>query len=184
MFGISNCYFINEEYESLIEVEQIDKCLTYTELCELFLAKYDEKLNKEERNRILQKLSNRIKHVENCHECLSWCEYGSSLYNNICCDAIDFPNEKYFKYFYDNYQDYFKKKLDREKICKELGHDFDSWIYHEWRAETDSIFDREAIKSGKYIHQECTRTCKRCGYIDKKEPVIFESKESLRILKK
>ena len=79
-------YFIDEKFhKELTKIEQIDQCLTFDELCEYFFAQYDNNMSLEERTMILQKLSSRIKHVENCKNCLSWCEYGYSLYNNICC---------------------------------------------------------------------------------------------------
>ena len=165
-------YFINEEnHKELTKVEQIDQCLTFDELCEYFLARYDDNMKSEERIKILQKLSNRINHVENCKNCLSWCEYGYALYNDICCNSIDFPRDKFFKIFKEDYKKYLEKREKIEEMCRQLGHDFDGWTYHEWNSRTSTK------------EYEWYRQCSRCGCIEKtkQEPEELKNRVYIRI---
>lgn len=165
-------YFIDEEYhKDFTKIEQIDQCLTFDELCEYFLAQYDDNMLSEERITILQKLSNRIKHVENCKECLSWCKYGYSLYNDICCNSIDFPHDKFFEIFKDDYKKYLEKKERLEEMCKQLGHNFDGWTYHKWKSTIDPA----------QIEYEWYRECSRCGCIEKTKQEPEELKNRVRI---
>ena len=168
--------FIDNKFNK--EVEQIDRCLSYEELCEYFLAEYDEKLSKEEKNEIYHKLANRINHVENCDECQYWCGYGHSLWQDICCNSIPFPNERFFNEFSSDYQKHLKKIEEKEQFCKQNGHDYDEWIHHAWvtRKPKEGIYGLFADLDDECVHHEWSRTCKRCGHIEKKdrEPADFK----------
>lgn len=102
-------YFIDDDKVKLRPVKQIDECLIYEEFCDLFLAKYDEKLKKFERQRIFQRLSNRITHVEKCEECISWCKCGHHYYVDTCNGTVAFPNALFFKFFTEEYEKDSKK---------------------------------------------------------------------------
>ena len=168
--------FIDDEFSK--EVEQIDRCLSYDELSEYFLAEYDEKLTKEEKKEIYHKLANRTKHVENCDECQYWCRYGHSLWQDICCNSIPFPNEKFFNEFSNDYQKHLKKIESIEQFCKQNGHDYDEWMHREWvtKKPKDGIYGLFAAFDEECLHHEWSRTCKRCGHIEKKdkEPADFK----------
>lgn len=168
-------YFIDEKFhKELTEIEQIDQCLTFDELCEYFFARYDNNMPLEEKTMILQKLSSRIKHVENCKNCLSWCEYGYSLYNNICCNSIDFPRDKFFEIFKEDYKKYLEKREKLEEMCRQFGHNFDGWTYHEW----------SSIKNPTQREYEWYRECSRCGCIEKTKQNPVELKNTAYIRRK
>ncbi len=160
------------------EVEQIDRCLSYDEWCEYFLAEYDEKLTKEKRDEIYHRLASRIKHIDNCDECQSWCRYGHSLWVDICCNSIPFPNERFFNGFSSDYQKHLKKIESLEQFCKQNGHDYDEWMHREWitKKPKEGIYGLFADLDEECVHHEWSRTCKRCGHTEKKdkEPADFK----------
>lgn len=56
-------------------------------------------------------------------------------------------------------------------MCRQLGHDFDGWTYHEWNSRTSTK------------EYEWYRQCSRCGCIEKtkQEPEELKNRVYIRI---
>ncbi len=68
-----------------------------------------------------------------------------------------------------------------EDLCQKNGHLFGKWEYRKWieRGSCDDPRFRQEHPTGEYVvdRQEWSRTCRRCGFIEKTE---YEPEEVMR----
>ena len=69
---------------------------------------------------------------------------------------------------------YLEKREKLEEMCRQFGHNFDGWTYHEWNS----------IKKPTQREYEWYRECSRCGCIEKTKQNPVELKNTAYIRRK
>jgi len=147
------------------------KCFSLEEFCEYFTIKYDINISEEEKEKLLEKFSNKIKHAETCKKCSKILKYGESLYNDIYRYSAPNKLDAFIKNFIRDYNKYMETKEQAEKVCDVVGHKFDSWLYHEWIYGINN----------ENIDYEWYRECKRCGFVEETKEEPKDSKARIRV---
>ena len=60
-----------------------------------------------------------------------------------------------------------QSQQDKEAVCTRDGHDFSEWQYHEWTSYERVCIDHQIVDNYPIEHEEWTRKCQRCGFVQK-----------------
>ena len=153
-------YFIKGEYN---EETQVNEHLSFDELIKVFMGLYDNTTSYEKRVKHLEdeNLKSKIKHVENCPDCLGFLISGHSLYWDLTGNAIDLDKEKFIEYFKYTYDKCIESSKEKQIQCKKFIHLYYEWVHYE---------------KGINNMEEWSRICKECGYIDRTNEMPSELK--------
>ncbi len=71
-----------------------------------------------------------------------------------------------------------QKKAEKKETCARVGHDFTLWEHNEWTTFEDVVIDHQHVDGYPIPHENWTKKCRRCGFVETTEKEPKEVKEA------